>query len=78
MFALEDYNHMTTSRGLLMWAGFISAVLGLSYAVYATYPGKPGTPTEYPGGLDRELGGPGAVRVSRAHSSGALSWLTIV
>ncbi|EXJ79574.1 NADH dehydrogenase (ubiquinone) 1 beta subcomplex 8 [Capronia epimyces CBS 606.96] len=62
MFALEDYNHMTPSRGLLLWAGFISAILGLSYAVSVTYPGKPSTPKEYPGGLDRELGGSGAVR----------------
>lgn len=64
MFALEDYNHMTPARGLLLWAGFISVILGLSYAVTVTYPGKPSAPKEYPGGLDRELGGPGAVRVS--------------
>ncbi|EHY54771.1 hypothetical protein HRR83_004100 [Exophiala dermatitidis] len=62
MFALEDYNHMTPARGLLLWAGFISVILGLSYAVTVTYPGKPSAPKEYPGGLDRELGGPGAVR----------------
>ena len=47
-----------------MWAGFISCVLGLSYAVSVNFPGKPSVPTEYPEGLERELGGPGAVRVS--------------
>ncbi|KIV80773.1 hypothetical protein PV11_08251 [Exophiala sideris] len=62
VFALEDYRHMTTSRGLLMWAGFISVVLSLSYAVASTYPGKPSAPKEYEAGLDRELGGAGAVR----------------
>jgi hypothetical protein len=29
------------------------------------YPDKPGVPRTFPGGLDRELGGPGAVPVSR-------------
>jgi len=66
IFALEDYTHMTTSRGLLLWAGFISCVLGVSYAVSVTYPGKPSVPTEYAGGLDKELGGPGAVRAFQA------------
>ncbi len=60
---------MTTSRGLLMWAGFISLVLGLSYAVKVTYPGKPSAPTEFPEGLYTELGGAGAVRVSCRHLS---------
>ena len=29
------------------------------------YPDKPAIPRTFPGGLDRELGGPGAVPVSR-------------
>jgi NADH dehydrogenase (ubiquinone) 1 beta subcomplex subunit 8 len=66
IFALEDYSHMSTSRGLLMWVGFISAILGLSYAVTVTYPGKPSAPTEYPDGLYTELGGAGAVRAFKA------------
>jgi len=66
IFALEDYTHMTPARGMLMWACFISAVLGLSYAVSLSYPGKPATPNEYPGGLDKELGGAGAVRAFQA------------
>ncbi|KIX07500.1 uncharacterized protein Z518_02153 [Rhinocladiella mackenziei CBS 650.93] len=66
IFALEDYTHMTDSQGLLLWAGFISVILGISYAVSVTYPGKPSTPTEYPGGLDRELGGAGAPRAFMA------------
>lgn len=64
IFALEDYTHMSPSRGALLWAGFISAILGVSYAVSVAYPGKPSVPTEYPGGLEQELGGPGTVRVS--------------
>lgn len=64
IFALEDYTHMTSSRGALLWAGFIAAIMGIGYGVTVTYPGKPSTPKEYEGGLERELGGPGAVRVS--------------
>lgn len=54
---------MTTGQGLLLWGGFISCILGITYFVTMTYPGKPSAPTEYPGGLDQELGGAGAVRV---------------
>lgn len=63
IFALEDYTHMTTGQGLLLWGGFISCILGITYLVTVNYPGKPSAPTEYPGGLDQELGGAGAVRV---------------
>ena len=55
---------MTPARGALLWAGFISCVLGLSYAVYTVYPDRPSAPKEYPDGLEVELGGPGALRVS--------------
>lgn len=55
---------MTPARGALMWAGFITAILTVSFAVSVTYPGKPSVPTEYPGGLDEELGGRGTPRVS--------------
>jgi len=66
VFSLEDYTHMTTSKALLCWAVFIGAVLGLRYAVKATYPDRPSAPKEYEDGLERELGGPGAVRANKA------------
>ncbi|KAJ9620412.1 uncharacterized protein PV06_03015 [Exophiala oligosperma] len=66
IFALEDYTHMTTGQGLLLWGGFISCILGITYLVTVNYPGKPSAPTEYPGGLDQELGGAGAVRAHKA------------
>ncbi|EXJ64599.1 NADH dehydrogenase (ubiquinone) 1 beta subcomplex 8 [Cladophialophora yegresii CBS 114405] len=66
VFSLHDYTFMSTARGLLLWAGFISAVLGIYYGVSATYPGKPSAPKEYEGGLFEELGGPGAVRARMA------------
>ncbi|ETI28548.1 hypothetical protein G647_00998 [Cladophialophora carrionii CBS 160.54] len=74
VFSLHDYTFMSTSRGLLLWAGFISAVLGVYYGVSATYPGKPSAPKEYEGGLFEELGGPGAVRVSPSCAPWSLSF----
>jgi NADH dehydrogenase (ubiquinone) 1 beta subcomplex subunit 8 len=64
VFSLEDYTHMTTARASLCWAVFIASIYGVYYAVKATYPDRPSVPKEYEGGLDKELGGPGALRVS--------------
>lgn len=43
---------------------FVAAFLGVTGLVYLNYPDKPSFPREFEGGLERELGGPGAVRVS--------------
>ena len=43
---------------------FIATVLGLCGVVYLTYPDQPAVPRTFPGGLEEELGGKGAVRVS--------------
>lgn len=64
IFSLEEYTHMSPGRGLLLWSGFIATILGLGYAVSQTYPDRPSAPKEYPGGLETELGGPRAPRVS--------------
>lgn len=66
VFSLHDYTFMTPSRGLLMWAGFITCVLSLYYGVSMTFPGKPSAPREFEGGLFEELGGPGAIRARMA------------
>ena len=63
IFALEEYTHMTPARGFLLWGGFISAVLGLSFLVHTYYPDRPSAPKEYPDGLEPELGGKGSLRV---------------
>lgn len=42
---------------------FVATFLSLSAAVYAFYPDMPAYPREFEGGLERELGGPGAMRV---------------
>lgn len=55
---------MSGKMGMAMWAFFLSCVGGLGFAVYSTYPDRPSAPKEYEGGLEAELGGPGALRVS--------------
>jgi NADH dehydrogenase (ubiquinone) 1 beta subcomplex subunit 8 len=63
---------MKPARALLLWGGFIAAVLGLSYAVKQTYPDRPSAPKEYPDGLEHELGGPHALRVGHHLALGEL------
>jgi NADH dehydrogenase (ubiquinone) 1 beta subcomplex subunit 8 len=43
---------------------FIATFLSVSGVVYMFYPDMPAYPREFPGGLEKELGGPGALRVS--------------
>ncbi len=42
----------------------MAAVFGLCGIVSMTYPDKPSAPREFEGGLEKELGGPNALRVS--------------
>jgi NADH dehydrogenase (ubiquinone) 1 beta subcomplex subunit 8 len=70
MFSLHEYTHMSPARALLLWGGFISAILGLSYVIKQYYPDKPSAPKEYPDGLETELGGPHALRVSNQPTKG--------
>ncbi|KYK56096.1 hypothetical protein DCS_08062 [Drechmeria coniospora] len=62
MFSPWEYTWTTTGPGLVMIGTFIAVFLGVSGVVYMKYPDKPSFPREFEGGLERELGGPGAVR----------------
>lgn len=64
MFTTEEYTHVTSGKALIQIGVFATAVLGLCGAVYITYPDRPSAPRTFDGGLEAELGGPGAVRVS--------------
>ena len=66
MFSPYEYTHFTTGRSFLLMGCFITTVFGLCGAVYLTYPDKPSAPRTFPDGLETELGGPGAERVSSA------------
>lgn len=63
MFSPEEYTHTKPGKGLFQIGCFIAAVLGLCTVVGMSYPDKQSAPREFEGGLERELGGPNAVRV---------------
>jgi NADH dehydrogenase (ubiquinone) 1 beta subcomplex subunit 8 len=62
MFSPWEYTWTTTGPGLIMIGTFIAAFLGVTGVVYMTYPDRVAYPRSFEGGLERELGGPGAVR----------------
>ena len=64
MFSPEEYTHFKPAKGFFLLGCFVTTVVGLCVAIYPIYPDKPSAPRTFPGGLDRELGGPGAVHVS--------------
>ncbi|MCJ1264069.1 hypothetical protein MMC22_003940 [Lobaria immixta] len=61
MFSLEEYRHFTPAKGFFLLGCAIATVGGLCGIVSLYYPDKPSVPRTFPGGLDRELGGAGAV-----------------
>lgn len=64
VFSTEPYRHETPGRAGLQFLCFCAAAAGLVATVYQFYPDKPTIPRSFEGGLEEELGGPGAVRVS--------------
>lgn len=64
MFSPEEYTHTKPGKGLFQIGCFVVAVFALCGVVSLTYPDTPAAPREFEGGLERELGGPNAVRVS--------------
>lgn len=64
MFTAYEYTWVSPRTGLIQIGAFIATFLGVCYLVKATYPDRPSFPREFEGGLERELGGSGAVRVS--------------
>ncbi|KJZ80069.1 hypothetical protein HIM_00783 [Hirsutella minnesotensis 3608] len=62
VFSPHEYTWTTTRPGLIMVGTFIAVFLGVSGIVYHYYPDKKSYPREFEGGLQRELGGPGAIR----------------
>ena len=64
MFSPEEYTHFTPGFGAFMLGCSIAAVFGLYGVVSLFYPDKPSIPRRFPDGLEKELGGPGALLVS--------------
>ena len=72
-FSLEEYNVFTTAGAAQGMMFYIASILGLCGIVYTFYPDKPAVPRTFPGGLDVELGGEGALLVCFNH--GCKLWL---
>lgn len=64
MLSPEEHTHVTPGKAFFFIGCSALVVLGICGAVYLVYPDKPSAPRRFPGGLERELGGPNAVRVS--------------
>jgi hypothetical protein len=62
-FTPHEYTHFSPGKAVIGWFAFIGAVFALSAAVRPFYPDTPSVPRTFEGGLEKELGGPGAVRV---------------
>ncbi|PHH66735.1 hypothetical protein CDD81_5867 [Ophiocordyceps australis] len=66
IFSPYEYTWTTPGPGFVMLMAFVSVFLGLSAIVYYNYPDRVSYPREFEGGLERELGGPGARRARMA------------
>ncbi|TWU72841.1 hypothetical protein ED733_002366 [Metarhizium rileyi] len=62
IFSPYEYTWTKPGPGFVMVGCFIAVFLGVSGLVYLKYPDQPTYPREFEAGLERELGGPGAVR----------------
>ena len=76
MFSLYEYTWVKPGKGALQLGAFVATVLALCGVVSMTYPDTPTVPREFEGGLERELGGPDALRVSYRNSCDWASLLT--
>jgi NADH dehydrogenase (ubiquinone) 1 beta subcomplex subunit 8 len=64
MFSPYEYTWTTPGPAFLMIGSFVAVFMTVVGAVYITYPDRKAYPREFEDGLERELGGSGAVRVS--------------
>lgn len=63
IFSPYEYTWTTAGKAVIMLSTFFAVFLGVSGIVYLNYPDRVAYPREFEGGLERELGGPGAMRV---------------
>ncbi|KAI1200947.1 hypothetical protein F5X97DRAFT_291740 [Nemania serpens] len=62
LFGPHEYTWVGSRMAFAQLGAFVAVTLGLCWVVGKVYPDKPSYPREFEGGLERELGGPGAVR----------------
>ena len=68
IFTPHEYTHFKPGMSLFLLGCFAAAVGTLYTAVSFVYPDRPSVPREFPGGLEEELGGKYAKRVSNISS----------
>jgi len=66
MFTPYEYTWVSPGKGLMQIGIFVSVFVSVCYAVSKVYPDRVSYPREFEGGLEKELGGAGAIRVRRA------------
>ncbi|KAI1110478.1 hypothetical protein F5Y14DRAFT_428896 [Nemania sp. NC0429] len=62
IFSPYEYTWVGSGMAFAQLGAFVATTLGLCWVVAKVYPDKPSFPREFEGGLERELGGPGATR----------------
>lgn len=78
MFSPHEYTWTTPGKGAVMFLTFAATLLAGVGVAYYTYPDMKSYPRDFPDGLERELGGAGAVRVSlERHASLAAHCLPV-
>ncbi|KAI0903253.1 hypothetical protein F4823DRAFT_619335 [Ustulina deusta] len=62
MFSPHEYTWVSSRTAFAQLGVFIAVFMGVCWVIGRLYPDKPSFPREFEGGLERELGGPGATR----------------
>ena len=62
LFSPYEYTHTTPGKALLQIGCFAAVVAGAAGVIGLFYEDKPSAPRNFPGGLEDELGGKGALR----------------
>ncbi|KAL8282890.1 hypothetical protein RB601_008683 [Gaeumannomyces tritici] len=62
MFTPHEYTWVTPGKGAVQFGAFVAVFLAVLAGLKLTYPDVQSYPREFEGGLERELGGPGATR----------------
>jgi len=65
MFTTEVYSWTNPAWGSVLMGTFIATFLGVVGVVYLNFPEKPSVPRTFPDGLEKELGGKGALTARR-------------
>ncbi|KAK7555313.1 hypothetical protein IWX49DRAFT_590011 [Phyllosticta citricarpa] len=66
MFSTWDYTHFTPGWGWVLFGTFVATFTGFCFTVKQLYPDKPFAPRTFgDDGLEKELGGPGALRARK-------------